>query len=358
MYEDPLSLSSTAFSQYVPLWNISQLNLGTREYLNYNKPSLTSGVNTGRNTIAQIRTALESNCTVSMIAMYGKDFYLTKGMILDHSGKMLFCLAMKKEPFLKGLHRLPEEVSREDVNTFSYNNLVLFYSSTFFTDSTLSTFNRRLQKEFVDSCYIKGIEVRIMTPIQIEENTFARIPNRKFKSLSALEKHMKEVLPTFLYGPQDEKTLELDYPIEVKREKKLDPFLAYRGLPKPVAAPEEVIDFLNRDFEATKARVIAQMRMARKAELGLSSIVASSTPEEVLDIISERVTRREAARNVTESLVTVAPITLIDDTITLIDDTEVLPIHEEALLYDTGAITAETPEQEALRIEAEELGFV
>jgi len=73
---------------------------------------------------------------------------------------------MKKEAYMNA------EISKfSDTGynaNFSYTNYVLFYSTSFFTDPGLTPLNRRLQKEILQSCYEKGIEVRILSSLEIE----------------------------------------------------------------------------------------------------------------------------------------------------------------------------------------------
>jgi len=97
-----------------------------------------------------------------------------------------------------------------------YTKYILFYSTTFLTDPNLAAFNRRLQKSILLSCFTKGMEVRIIDPISIEKNTFARILEPTFKSISEMTHHLRHVLPLFLKD-KGEDTLDLDV-ISVQRE--------------------------------------------------------------------------------------------------------------------------------------------
>jgi hypothetical protein len=124
---------------------------------------------------------------------------------------------MKKEAFLN------ESVSRfSDIRseTFSYTNYVLFYSTSFFTDPGLMPLNRRLQKEILQDCFEKGIEVRMLSSLEIEKNTFARLFEvKKTKSLTQLEAYMNQVLPNFLHNEGEDTFVEQEFePVVIHRE--------------------------------------------------------------------------------------------------------------------------------------------
>ena len=81
----------------------------------------------------------------------------------------------------------------------------MFYSTSFFTEPSLATINRRFLKEILMSCYEKGIEVRVITSSEIEKNTFANIFEiPKVNSVDQLEEYMNKVLPTILYTKEED----------------------------------------------------------------------------------------------------------------------------------------------------------
>jgi hypothetical protein len=127
--------------------------------------------------------------------------------------------AMKKEPYLDTSIAKFSDFGSD----FSYNNYVLFYSTSFYTDPSLTPLNRRLQKEILQSCYEKGIEVRTVTSLEIEKNTFARLFEvKKTKSLTQLEAYMEQVLPNFLHNNGEDNFIEQEFaPVIIHREEEL-----------------------------------------------------------------------------------------------------------------------------------------
>lgn len=194
-------------NEYIPLASIN--NMVEKEgFLYYFKPSIDKFI-TKPNTLKNIRDAFEMAWSTRRIEINGKRFFIAKGVFFSEAGVPLMVCAMKKETFLN------ESVSRFSdfrSDTFSYNNYVLFYSTSFFTDPSLTPLNRRLQKEILQTCYEKGIEVRTITSLEIEKNTFARLFEvKKTKSLTQLEAYMEQVLPNFLHDEGEDTFVEKEF---------------------------------------------------------------------------------------------------------------------------------------------------
>jgi hypothetical protein len=205
-------------NEYIPLSSIN--NMVEKEgFLCYFKPSIDKFI-TKPNTLKNIRDAFEMAWSTRRIEINGKRFFIAKGVFFSEAGVPLMVCAMKKEAFLN------ESVSRFSdfrSDTFSYNNYVLFYSTSFFTDPSLTPLNRRLQKEILQTCYEKGIEVRTITSLEIEKNTFARLFEvKKTKSLTQLEAYMEQVLPNFLHNEGEDTFVEKEFePIVLAHEEEL-----------------------------------------------------------------------------------------------------------------------------------------
>jgi len=151
-----------------------------------------------RNTIKNIEKGLVTSIKPYKININSKIFYFIKGAIFDD----------KEMPLLMVTTKTKGQVSEGD-SDFSYDNLVIFYSTSFFTDPSLSALNRRLQKDILHSCYSKGIEVRLVTSSEIERNTFTRLFEvQKTSSLNQLEIYMNKVLPTYLYTEEEDPFVE------------------------------------------------------------------------------------------------------------------------------------------------------
>lgn len=205
-------------NEYIPLSSIN--NMVEKEgFLCYFKPSIDKFI-TKPNTLKNIRDAFEMAWSTRRIEINGKRFFIAKGVFFSEAGVPLMVCAMKKEAFLN------ESVSRFSdfrSDTFSYNNYVLFYSTSFFTDPSLTPLNRRLQKEILQTCYEKGIQVRTITSLEIEKNTFARLFEvKKTKSLTQLEAYMEQVLPNFLHNEGEDTFVEKEFePIVLAHEEEL-----------------------------------------------------------------------------------------------------------------------------------------
>lgn len=211
-------MTAVAANNYIPLIYIN------REYVReglryYNKPNLRDNVITKANTLKNIKDGFEMAITPRRININNKIFFIAKGLFLSETGIPLMVCAMKKEPYLNTSIAKFSDFGSD----FSYNNYVLFYSTSFFTDPSLTPLNRRLQKEILQSCYEKGIEVRTVTSLEIEKNTFARLFEvKKTKSLTQLEAYMEQVLPNFLHNNGEDNFIEQEFaPVIIHREEEL-----------------------------------------------------------------------------------------------------------------------------------------
>jgi hypothetical protein len=188
--DDRLQATVVAANKYIPTYVAGYL--GSAESMYY-KRDLNSCFRKP-NSIRNITQALMSSLRPTKISMYDTDFYVLKGTILDSAGKPLLMAAYDKDKWLAGPQGLKP---------------ILFYSSTFFTDSKLAPLNRRLQKEILIDCYEKGMEVRVLSPSIIEANTFAELFEvKKTETLLGLDSYMKTVLPNILHTQEEDTFVE------------------------------------------------------------------------------------------------------------------------------------------------------
>ena len=203
----PFDMTSVIANDYIPLIALHQ-TIEIEGLLYYYKPSF-DVIIAKANTLKNIKDGFEMGATTRKIEINGRIFYIAKGVFFSETGVPLMVCAMKKEAYLN------ESVSRfSDIRseTFSYTNYVLFYSTSFFIDPGLTPLNRRLQKEILQSCYEKGIEVRVLSSLEIEKNTFARLFEvKKTKSLTQLEAYMEQVLPNFLHDEGEDTFVEKEF---------------------------------------------------------------------------------------------------------------------------------------------------
>lgn len=214
----PSKFDKTAFvaNEYIPLYALQ--NSEDLESFNfYSKPSFTEVLRKG-NTLKNIKDAFHYGFSTREIPINNRKFYIAKGVFFSENKEPLMVLSMKKEAYLDPTRAHFSEVLAGQ--SFSYNNYVLFYSTSFFIDPGLTPLNRRLQKEILQSCYEKGIEVRVIPSSEIEKNTFARLFEvKKTKSLTQLEAYMNQVLPNFLHNEGEDTFVEQEFePIVIHRE--------------------------------------------------------------------------------------------------------------------------------------------
>ena len=177
-------------------------------FVYYNKPSFEQ-YTSKPNTLKNIKDGFEMGATTRRIEINGRKFYIAKGVFFTEAGVPLMVCAVKKEAYLNASVSKFSDIRSE---TFSYTNYVLFYSTSFFTDPGLTPLNRRLQKEILQACFEKGIEVRMLTSLEIEKNTFARLFEvKKTKSLTQLEAYMEQVLPNFLHNGGEDTFVEQEF---------------------------------------------------------------------------------------------------------------------------------------------------
>ena len=208
-------MTSIVANDYIPLITINH-TVEIEGLLYYYKPSF-DVTHKKPNTLKNIKDAFEMAYHTRKIEINGRTFFIAKGVFFSEAGVPLMVCAMKKEAYLN------ESVSRfSDIRseTFSYTNYVLFYSTSFFTDPGLMPLNRRLQKEILQACFEKGIEVRMLTSLEIEKNTFARLFEvKKTKSLTQLEAYMNQILPNFLHNEGEDTFVEQEFePVVIHRE--------------------------------------------------------------------------------------------------------------------------------------------
>lgn len=231
-------------NDYIPLFAFQQAIISDEGISYYSKPSLEDCL-IKANTIKNIKDAFDMAHKPRKININGRNFIIAKGVFLSESGETLMICSMKKEPFLNPSVDNFSDYYSLGKSTFSYSNYVLFYSTSFFTDPGLTALNRRLQKEMLQFCYEKGIEVRMLPSSEIEKNTFAKLFEvKKTKSLTQLEAYMAQVLPNFLHNGGEDTFVEQDFePVVYEHEEELSveqEALLYDSEAQPEEVPWEI----------------------------------------------------------------------------------------------------------------------
>ena len=247
------SLTPVVANDYIPLISLERYTI--REELKYySKPSFTRFIRKP-NTLKNIKDGFEMALSTRRIEINGRVFFIAKGVFFSELGVPLMVCAMKKEAYNN-----PSVTKFSDISSdnFSYNNYVLFYSTSFFTDPGLIPLNRRLQKEILQACYEKGIEVRVISSLEIEKNTFARLFEvKKTKSLTQLEAYMEQVLPNFLHDEGEDTFVEKEFEqVTIHREE--------------LSVEEEAMLF---DNQATVAETVVQAPVVPNRQLTLEEVI-------------------------------------------------------------------------------------
>jgi len=265
-------ITAVAANEYIPINTFNKeytLGDGLRYY---NKPSL-QDANYKPNTLKNIKDGFEMGNSTRRININNRNYFISKGLFLSENGTPLMVCTMKKEAYMNA--EIPKFSDTGYNANFSYTNYVLFYSTSFFTDPGLTPLNRRLQKEILQSCYEKGIEVRILSSLEIEKNTFARLFEvKKTKSLTQLEAYMEQVLPNFLHNNGEDNFIEQEFaPVTIHREE--------------LSVEEEALLFDNemRDLivDTTTGLVMPRRQMTELEELAAEAAQYDPIEEESSD---------------------------------------------------------------------------
>lgn len=249
----PFDMTAVIANDYIPLIAIGT-TFDKEGFVYYNKPSFEQ-YTSKPNTLKNIKDGFEMGATTRRIEINGRKFYIAKGVFFTEAGVPLMVCAVKKEAYLNASVSKFSDIRSE---TFSYTNYVLFYSTSFFTDPGLTPLNRRLQKEILQACFEKGIEVRMLTSLEIEKNTFARLFEvKKTKSLTQLEAYMEQVLPNFLHDEGEDTFVEKEFEqVTIHREE--------------LSVEEEAMLF---DNQATVAETVVQAPVVPNRQLTLEEVI-------------------------------------------------------------------------------------
>jgi hypothetical protein len=160
-------------------------------------PQLNNNTMSTRNNITNIRRAVSGVYRVPVkIPISGHVTLIAfKGTILDTCGTPLFCYVFEHENL--------EFTEDSSILPFVKDPLKqkLLISSKLLTDSTYGSLYRRLQKEYLLSCYEKGIEVIVMSPENIQLNTFKKVEVKEscnFSSIESMQNYLTKVVPNLL----------------------------------------------------------------------------------------------------------------------------------------------------------------
>lgn len=203
---DPFKKTAICANAYIPIYASHFLTFLDDNVKFYTRPTFDTGCLRKANTLKNVKAALEMYISPAKIPIGSKSYFFIKGAMYTEEGIPMMVLAMPRKDYEDpNIRKFSDLRYGQEVNPVDYKNFVLFYSTSFFTDPSLTALNRRFQKEILIDCYTKGIEVRVIASSEIEKNTFAElfeIP--KANSVSQLEEYMSTVLPNYLYTEEED----------------------------------------------------------------------------------------------------------------------------------------------------------
>jgi hypothetical protein len=226
--EDPYTVTSAILNKYVPTYVVSNIRRFSKhpDLFYYTKPLFNSSeLRTRSNTIKNIISlfsGMESNPRTIKIG--SQTYFIMFNAIFTDKGEPLAIITLRQKDFLD------QDLIRElrSLHTIDYSKLVLLYASELLTEKKHSPLSRKLQPELlVNTCFIKGIEVKLMPSAQIEKNTFARVFEiKKTTTLTGLHDYLNTVLPN-IFCSEEEDTFE----------EKLNVRKIVTEIPYPIAPP-------------------------------------------------------------------------------------------------------------------------
>lgn len=216
VYKDEYRVADFESNRTLPIIGANSLS---REngFTYYCFPDLTKQVRAESNTTRNLLYALQHRRHPMKTYIGQAALYFAKGLILDDKGKILLCLCIANTG--------PDSYSNmyDDRPYFAgYDKLTMYIASEFYTNPEYAPLLRRLQKAYIEVCYIKGVEVRILPSLKIEQNTFANEFKIEFNTISELEGCLKNEVKNLLSKPD---SYFINHPLFVKPEvMEEDPF--------------------------------------------------------------------------------------------------------------------------------------
>ena len=286
--KDLLSAFPIGAHPYIPIFLIAgyyediDVELGTFVRLGYMPVLENASCYHRNNSIKHIREGFNLALTPVKIDMYDTYYIFYKGIVFNRHGKPLMMYCVKRESYISKIMKNDFQLKEEDY--------VMLYATEFMLDKSLAPLHKRLEKEFLTFCYLKGIEVRMMTSTQIEKNTFARVLEPiQSKSVIEIENFFSTVLPTVLYSNEEESfsVPELVVPVEeLSIEEEALLYGAFEPVEEETTAVNNIF-FDGSDFEYEEPQQE-------------ENSVTSEYPD--WDTIEEEITARELENEITQAI--------------------------------------------------------
>lgn len=127
------------------------------------------------------------------------------GVVYGPDHKILMCLCIRKNTVIDNVdygNSLDNNFIFDSRGNFiGYNHFILYLATEFFTIPEYEAFYKKIYKDYIQFCYTKGVEVRIVSSQEIEKNTFANEFEINFATITELDYNLKNEVKFLLNNP-------------------------------------------------------------------------------------------------------------------------------------------------------------
>ncbi len=184
---------------FVPIMAFSHITRNGFYYFPSMEDQHLSSINRSAKDLIRALQSRENFAVVSTVD--NQRLYVGKGLVLDPTGRILLCLTVKGEAYFR---KSPGAFSDDRAsNAVDYEEFILFLSPELMLTSSYSSIYKMLQKNYIDICYEKGVEVRTLSSHKIEQNTFANEFKIDFNTISEMDYCLKNEVKLLLSSPDD-----------------------------------------------------------------------------------------------------------------------------------------------------------
>lgn len=194
-YLNSMKISDIDSIRHIPVFSLGgymcRKEISSGQYFTYfMAPDFTRSPRLISNTTNNVIDRLTRSMAVVKTQIGNDWLYIVKGLIYNEKGEIMLCLTIDRDEY----HYNNEAIlfDSEEHNFLGYQSYTLFLATEFITNPNYATFLRRFNKAYVDFCYSKGVEVRIMPSKRIEANTFANEFKIDFNSIDEMNRCLRE----------------------------------------------------------------------------------------------------------------------------------------------------------------------
>lgn len=181
---------ATYLREFIPVENDEDLK-GNTLFI-YFKPLIKSSSRLINNTSKKLIEALNERGEIVRFPIKEDFVYVAQGYILTSDKIPLLTLALKDKYYYA-------YYTEQD-----YSKFVLYLSTDLVSNPKYASFYRRLSVAYLSDCYSKGVEVRIVAPQVIENNTFASDFEIRPSSISQLQSYLETEVGQFFVNRDED----------------------------------------------------------------------------------------------------------------------------------------------------------